>query len=346
MEQRLLGQTGLRVSALGYGAGNIGGLLVRGDPAEQRATLAAALDAGITYFDTAPQYGAGRSEERLGRELRALGALSRVVIGTKVRLTPADMTDPAQALRRSVEASLQRLGRGWVDLIQLHNRVARRPAEPGDALDVDDVTGAVAAGLQAVVTSGLARNAGFTALGDTAAIRDTIESGHYATAQAYINALDPSGLELGASGGAQDFDGLARAAAHRGMGVIAIRVLAAGALSGVASRHPTAGDPGGAIVPGAEYAADMERARALAAVARDFGLESTLELGLRFVLSWPEVSLALVGVSDREQLAAVVRWATRGPLPGDAVRRIVVAAWENRSGAVAGVRTTGDAAGG
>lgn len=346
MEQRLLGQTGLRVSALGYGAGNIGGLLVRGDPTEQRATLAAALDAGITYFDTAPQYGSGRSEEQLGRELRALGALNRVVIGTKVRLTPADLADPAQAIRRSVEASLRRLGRGWVDLIQLHNRVARRPAEPGDTLDVDGVTGSVAAGLQAVVTSGLARHAGFTALGDTAAVRDTIESGHYATAQAYINALDPSGLEPGAAGGAQDFDGFARAAAQRGMGVIAIRVLAAGALSGAASRHPTAGDPGGAIVPGATYATDIERARALVAVAREFGLEGTLELGLRFALSWPEVSLALVGISDRGQLAAAVRWAKRGPLTGDAVRRIVVVARENRPGAAAGARAPGDDAGG
>ena len=57
MEQRDLGHTGLRVSALGFGCGSIGGLMVRGDPADQRRAVARALDAGITYFDTAAQYG-------------------------------------------------------------------------------------------------------------------------------------------------------------------------------------------------------------------------------------------------------------------------------------------------
>lgn len=60
MEQRTLGRTGLRVSALGFGCGAIGGLMVRGDPAEQRRAVAHAIQAGITYFDTAPSYGDGR----------------------------------------------------------------------------------------------------------------------------------------------------------------------------------------------------------------------------------------------------------------------------------------------
>ncbi len=54
MQQRDLGKTGLRVSALGFGTGAIGGLFVRGDPAERRRAVARALEAGITYFDTAP----------------------------------------------------------------------------------------------------------------------------------------------------------------------------------------------------------------------------------------------------------------------------------------------------
>ena len=66
MQQRVLGKTGIRVSALGFGAGAIGGLLVRGDRPEQTRVVARALDAGITYFDTAPSYGDGRSEENLG----------------------------------------------------------------------------------------------------------------------------------------------------------------------------------------------------------------------------------------------------------------------------------------
>ena len=82
MEQRDLGRTGLQVSALGFGAGAVGGLMVRGDPAEQTRAVARALDAGITYFDTAPGYGDGRSEENLGRALRELNAWGRCAVGT------------------------------------------------------------------------------------------------------------------------------------------------------------------------------------------------------------------------------------------------------------------------
>jgi aryl-alcohol dehydrogenase-like predicted oxidoreductase len=54
MEQRVLGRTGLRVSVLGYGAGAVGGLMVRGTPAEQERSVGTALAAGVTYVDTAP----------------------------------------------------------------------------------------------------------------------------------------------------------------------------------------------------------------------------------------------------------------------------------------------------
>src|SRR6476619_4732602 len=67
MEQRVLGRTGLRVSVLGYGAGAVGGLMVRGTAAEQEASLARAFEAGITYVDTAAFYGMGESEKNLGR---------------------------------------------------------------------------------------------------------------------------------------------------------------------------------------------------------------------------------------------------------------------------------------
>ena len=94
MEYRDLGRTGLRVSAIGFGSGSIGGLMVRGEHAEQRAAVALAIDGGINYFDTAAQYGEGRSEEHLGRALREVG--TQAYVGTKVRLLPEQIPTPPE----------------------------------------------------------------------------------------------------------------------------------------------------------------------------------------------------------------------------------------------------------
>ena len=123
MRYRPLGRTGIQVSELGFGCGNVGGLMTLGEPEEQRLAVARALEAGITYFDTAPSYGDGRSEVSLGRALAALGAWDRVHVGTKVGLTAADLADPGAALRASIQASLSRLGRDSIDLLQLHSRI-------------------------------------------------------------------------------------------------------------------------------------------------------------------------------------------------------------------------------
>src|ERR1700687_4542 len=102
MDRRPLGNTGLTVSALGFGCGAVGGLMVLGSAAEQRQAITRALDAGITYFDTAASYGDGLSEEHLGRGIGELGAWSRVVVGTKVRLRSEDLANPAAAIRASL----------------------------------------------------------------------------------------------------------------------------------------------------------------------------------------------------------------------------------------------------
>ncbi len=98
---------------------------------------------------------------------------------------------------------------------------------------------------------------------------------------------------------------------------------AAGALAATDVRHANAGEPGSPIIPGAEYAADLARARRLAPLAAELGLEGTLELALRFALSRPGISTVLVGYSDLAQLESALRWAERGPLPAEAVERII-----------------------
>jgi aryl-alcohol dehydrogenase-like predicted oxidoreductase len=327
MDYRSLGNTRLRVSALGYGSGAIGGLFVRGDPEEQRRAAVRALDAGITYFDTAPSYGDGRSETNLGRVFRDLAAWGRVVVGTKVRLQPADLRHPKDAIVRSAKESLKRLGRDSIDLLQLHNPV--RPdgaATGGNALDLGTVLGEVADGLHEASRQGLAAHVGLTGLGEAAPLRAVVDSGRFATIQTYFNALNPSAGFAGVSGSGQDFCGLIDAAAAAAMGVIAIRVMAAGAVSGTPERHANAGDPGDPLAAGAEYTRDLGRARGLVALAREVGVEGPMELALRFALTKPAVSSVLVGYSDLAQLEDAIRWTERGPLSPDAVNRTLAVA--------------------
>ena len=72
MEKRRFGRTGLDLSVLGFGCGAVGGLMVKGDAADQERAVWRALELGINYFDTAQMYGDGQSEINLGRVLKAL----------------------------------------------------------------------------------------------------------------------------------------------------------------------------------------------------------------------------------------------------------------------------------
>ena len=138
-EKRRVGQTALEVTTLGLGGATLAGIFAR-VPAEQaRATVAHALDMGITYVDTAPQYGLGRSEHLVGDVVRERRA--GTVLSTKVGRLLAPVTDGRQdkgnwidplpfnqvydysydGVMRSFEDSLQRLGLSSVDIIYVHD---------------------------------------------------------------------------------------------------------------------------------------------------------------------------------------------------------------------------------
>ena len=132
---RTLGRSGIQVSALGLGCAATGGQFysAEGEPLawvdvddnESIRAIHAALDEGVTFFDTADMYGAGHSEEVLGEALK--GRRDRVVIATKF----GDVMDPVtrravgfdarpEFIRQSLEASLRRLNTDYVDLYQFH----------------------------------------------------------------------------------------------------------------------------------------------------------------------------------------------------------------------------------
>ena len=109
MECRPLGSAGIKVSAIGLGGWQLANpLWEMHDPNEALRIVQTALDAGCNFFDTAPGYSAGRSEELLGRALRQVRG--RVVLCSKFGHTAEGETDfRVAAVRTSIEASLQRL---------------------------------------------------------------------------------------------------------------------------------------------------------------------------------------------------------------------------------------------
>ena len=319
MEYRVLGRTGLRVSALGFGCGNVGGLMVRGTPAERERAVARALELGVNFFDTAPLYGDGLSEEHLGQALQALRPTC--LVATKVRVGPDGLGDPAAAVTRSLETSLRRLRRDRVDLLQLHDpiRVTRGDGQPGAA----EVLERILPAFEALRRAGKIGFVGMTAIGETPAIHRVVESGAVDSAQVPFNLLTPSaGFAVPAGFPGQDFDRLLRRVEAHEVGVVVIRVLAGGALSGQLARHPVAVPTVDPIASGPDYATDVGRTRALRVLVDEGHVGSLVEAALRFPLGSSAVSTVLLGYSSQEHLEFAATAVGKGPLSPEALGRL------------------------
>jgi aryl-alcohol dehydrogenase-like predicted oxidoreductase len=320
MEMRVFGRTGMRVSILGFGCGAVGGLMVRGDPAEQERAMAVALDAGVNYFDTAAQYGSGKSEENLGRLLKKLKPASAIV-GTKVGLPSSDFIRIADAVSRSLEGSLRRLGLERVDIFHLHNAIT--VAGGGEQLSARQVLTEVVPAFDRLRRQGKLRYLGFTAIGDTAALKEVIEARVFDSAQIVYNMLNPSAAVPVPEGyPAQDYARLFDHALAAGVGVVGIRVLAGGALSGSADRHPIAGPAPVPIGSAISYDLDLERARRLMPLVREGFAESLAEAATRFAISHPTMGTILVGMATPEQFEQALTAVRKGPLPQVALDRL------------------------
>ena len=320
METRRLGQTDLKVSALGFGCGAVGGLLVKGAYGDMLRTVARAIELGVTYFDTAAAYGNGRSEASLGRVLEELRA--DVVVGTKVQLRPDELDDIEQAVLRSVDQSLRRLRMERVDLIQLHNRVVANRNRERAWVSADDVQAAARA-FQTLQAQGKARYWGINGLGDTEVLHQVVGSVGANSIQSCYNLLNPSaGQPVPEGFPFQDYGQLIDRAAEQKAGVIAIRVLAGGALSGSGTRHANAAPSVAPIATSATFDEDVTRARRFRFLVEEGYAESLVEAAIRFALAKPGISTAMVGLSNQEQLEQAVKAAERGPLPAAALERL------------------------
>ncbi len=320
VETRPFGPDALSVSLLGFGCGNVGGLMVRGTEADQERAVARAIEVGINYFDTAAQYGDGASERHLGRVLRKLRP-EHARVGTKVRVRADQFAGIAAAVTKSLDDSLRRLQRDHVDIFHLHNAITA--AGGGENLSVRQVLEEVAPAFQSLRTAGKLRLLGLTAIGDTAALQQVIDTGVFGSAQVAYNMLNPSaGNALPANYPAQDY-GLLLEHAHRArVGVVGIRVLAGGALSGSADRHPLASPEPAPIGSALSYKADLNRAARLMPLVTEGFAASLTEAAIRFVIAHPAMGTILVGMASVDEFEAALAAVLKGPLPAAALQRV------------------------
>jgi len=311
MEKRTFGRSGMKLSILGFGCGAVGGLMVRGSPEDQERAIGRALDAGVNYFDTAVQYGNGESEKNLGRILNRLKPKDAVV-GTKVRLPP-DCKQVAGEIAKSLEGSLRRLGLEQVGILHFHNPIT----------SARQVLDEVVPAFEALRRQGKVRFLGITAIGDTSAVNEVIDAKVFDSAQVPYNMLNPSAAStLPANFPAQDYGRMFDHTKAAGVGVVGIRVLAGGALSGFAERHPIASPPPEPIGSAMSYQGDLARAQRLAPLVTE-GFAATLaEAATRFCISHPAMGTILVGVATPQQFEDALAAVMKGPLPKAALARL------------------------
>ena len=289
MDTRRIGS--LDVSVVGLGCNNFGWRI---DEPASAAVVNAALDAGVTLFDTADTYGGGKSEEFLGR---ALGARRReVTIATKFghRSGWPDRGAHPDYIPRALEASLRRLGTDWVDLYQLHT--------PDPNVPIADTLGA----LDALVASGKVREVGCSNFSVTQlAEADAVRTPHllrFASVQNHFNMLARADQDV------------VTACAQTGRAFLPYYPLESGLLSGKYRLGKPAPE-GTRITNGGRYAPllsdeNLAMVERLATYAESRG-RTLLELAFAWLLSHPPVASVIAGATSVTQVKAnaeAARW--------------------------------------
>jgi aryl-alcohol dehydrogenase-like predicted oxidoreductase len=306
------------VSILTLGGGGLGMLWGKTTFEECVATVHAAVGAGITLLDLAPRYGDGKAEAVVGAAFN--GQLpDGVRVTSKCNLGNLPVADIETTLRRSIEASLQRLRLAKLDLFFLHSNIVPDAAfiapSPGDAATrmttyavfVDHVRPL----FERFVAEGLIGAWGLTGIGhpDTI-IRVLGERPAPAAVQCIANLLDsPGGLKF--------FDGPAKpraiiaAARAGGVGVMGIRAVQAGALTAAIDRDLPADHP---------EVSDYARAAGFRALCASLGANPAV-VAHRYALSL-DIDTLVLGVKNRQELAECVAAAQSGPLAPELIARI------------------------
>jgi len=315
MKHRTFGRSGIQVSEIIFGAGAVGGVIIHKDDATKREAIRRALAGGINWIDTAAQYGNGKSEEALGWLLPE--AKATPYLSTKFGLDVENLNDIPARIEESLVASLARLKRKSVDLLQLHNRIGTKPG--GRVMTVEQILGknGVADGLDRLREKGLIRHLGITAIGEAASVCEVIRSKRFDSAQVYYNLLNPSaGRAMPKGWTGQNMGGIIEACRANKVAVMAIRIFAAGV---IATDERTGRES--VLIADTSVAEDERKTKAVFdAIGSDQGTRA--QVALRFVLSNPDVSCAIIGSAELHHIDEALKAQAMGPLPPPVLARL------------------------
>jgi aryl-alcohol dehydrogenase-like predicted oxidoreductase len=292
MKTRKLGSDGPEVSVVGLGCNNIG---FRINEAETKAVVDAALDAGVTLFDTADSYSAGKSEELLGR---ALGSRrGEAVIATKFGGTPFNGSWDSEPdapkgsrewIRWAVEGSLRRLGTDYIDLYQYHR--------PDGVTPIEETLGA----LNELVAEGKVRAIG-SSNQDAAGIEAAEAAAREHGLARFVSAQNRYSLVT-----RDAEDELLPACDRLGIGFLPYFPLESGVLTGKARRGQAPPEDSRLAGPmGEGFLKDevFDRAEALEQLAQERGI-TLLDVAIGGLLGMPAVTSVIAGATKPEQIRA------------------------------------------
>ena len=307
MQMRTFGRLG-EVSALTLGGGGLGQVWGPTTRDEAVATVRDAVTAGISFIDVAPSYGKGEAERVVGDAFE--GRLpDDVRISTKCRLGNPPADEVEGLLDASLRESLERLRLERVDLFLLHNRVVPDD-DPSQGTTRRLFVDAVRPAFERLVAQGRVGAWGLTGIAEGASLLTTLdEAPAPAAIQCITNLLDSAG---GLSMGVPRHRELIARANQRGVGVMGIRAVQAGALTDSLDRplpdeHPEI--------------QDFHRAAPFRMLAREVG-ESPASLAHRYALTMPGISTVVLGVKNRAELQECLEAEKLGPLSDDLMARI------------------------
>ena len=281
MQKRMLGQTGLEVSILSYGASPLGGVFGAINEKDGIQTVHRALDLGINLIDCSPYYGLTKAETVLGKALASVPR-ENYILATKVGRYGDDEFDfSAERVTRSVDESLKRLQVENVDIIQCHD------VEFGD---LDQIVGETIPALQRVVQSGKARFVGVTGL-PLKIFTEIAAQVPIDTILSYCRyGLNDSSLET-----------ILPFLHEKNIGVISASPLAMGLLTerGAPDWHPAPAAVKNACAQAVQW-------------CRERGV-SIEKLAIQFAVSNPQIASCLVGTANPDNIANNVAWAQQPP---------------------------------